>query len=270
MLSKLAMPLGRLLATLRISPHFLSFSGIVFGSIAALAFVWHNWTLAVVFFALSGLSDVVDGMVARARGLPSPCGSFFDTDAKAVFQAKCASCHSVESEGIAAGNLHVVLNVDWKRLCKDCSADLSGVGERRRDAKWLKAYLKGEKKGRNGLRHNELPVRLNGDAFIMKDGPGQFSLTDAEGDALVNWLLTLRQVGTKLTASASQAGSTFSATTHTIGGGIHPAERAHVGGDRPHRSAAAEPALGEPEWPARGEYGMASTSGRCGHGAVVC
>lgn len=131
-----------------------------------------------------------------------------NTDAKAVFQAKCASCHSVESEGIAAGNLHVVLNVDWKRLCKDCSADLSGVGERRRDAKWLKAYLKGEKKGRNGLRHNELPVRLNGDAFIMKDGPGQFSLTDAEGDALVNWLLTLRQVGTKLTASASQAGST--------------------------------------------------------------
>src|SRR5512144_775606 len=80
-----------------------------------------------------------------------------DIDAKALFQTKCAVCHSVESEGIAPGHLNAVLNIDWKRTCKDCSPDLSGLGERRRDAKWLKAYLKGEKKGRNGLRHNELP-----------------------------------------------------------------------------------------------------------------
>ena len=34
--------------------------------------------LAVVFFALSGLADTFDGMVARARNLQSPFGSFFD------------------------------------------------------------------------------------------------------------------------------------------------------------------------------------------------
>ena len=130
-----------------------------------------------------------------------------DIDAKAVFKAKCAPCHSVQSEGIAPGALNTALKIDWKRTCNDCSADLSGIGERRKDAKWLKAYLKGEKKGRNGLRHNDLPVTLNGDALIMRDGPGQFTLTDAEGDALVQWLLTLRRTTSELTASASGPGS---------------------------------------------------------------
>src|SRR5687767_15260840 len=77
-LSRLVLPLGRLLAASGVSPHLLSFSGIVFGSLAAYCFVTQRWTPAVVLFALSGFSDVVDGMVARARGLQSPFGSFFD------------------------------------------------------------------------------------------------------------------------------------------------------------------------------------------------
>jgi phosphatidylglycerophosphate synthase len=77
-LSMLANPLARLLAGAGVSPHVLSFSGIVFGSLSAYFFVTHEWLLAVGFFALSGLSDVVDGMVARARGLQSSFGSFFD------------------------------------------------------------------------------------------------------------------------------------------------------------------------------------------------
>lgn len=77
-LARLAMPLGRLLAAANVSPHLLSLTGIVFGSVSAWCFVHHSWVLAVGFFGLSGLSDVVDGMVARARGLQSPFGSFFD------------------------------------------------------------------------------------------------------------------------------------------------------------------------------------------------
>jgi hypothetical protein len=157
-------------------------------------------------------------MVVLFNALPQSS----DVDGKAVFQAKCASCHSVESVGIAPGHLNAVLNIDWKRTCKDCSADLSGLGERRTDAKWLKAYLKGEKKGRNGLRHNELPVTLNGDALIMKDGPGQFTLTDAEGDALVKWLLTLRRGGSKVTSSTGAGSSAPSAVQPT------PAEAASL------------------------------------------
>jgi CDP-diacylglycerol--glycerol-3-phosphate 3-phosphatidyltransferase len=78
LLVKLAIPLGRALTAAGVSPHLLSFSGIVFGVISAYFFVTHQWILAVGFFGLSGLSDVVDGMVARARGLASSFGSFFD------------------------------------------------------------------------------------------------------------------------------------------------------------------------------------------------
>jgi hypothetical protein len=77
-LSRLAIPLGRVLTAARVSPHLLSLSGIVFGCVSAYFFLSHQWLLAVGFFAVSGLSDVVDGMVARARGLQSSFGSFFD------------------------------------------------------------------------------------------------------------------------------------------------------------------------------------------------
>ena len=77
-LSKLVTPVGRVLAAAHVSPHLVSMSGIVLGCISAYFFVSHQWILAIVFFALSGLSDTVDGMVARARGLESSFGSFFD------------------------------------------------------------------------------------------------------------------------------------------------------------------------------------------------
>lgn len=95
-LSRLAVPLGRALASAGVSPHLLSLSGIAFGVLAAYCFWSSLWWLAVVFFALSGLSDVVDGMVARARNLQSSFGSFFDnfcsayTDS-AVFAALIAA-----------------------------------------------------------------------------------------------------------------------------------------------------------------------------------
>jgi hypothetical protein len=56
----------------------------------------------------------------------------------------------------------------------------------------LKAYLKGEKKGRNGLKHNELPVKADGKALILKAKGKQFTLTDEEEDALVNWVISLK------------------------------------------------------------------------------
>lgn len=77
-LARLAIPLGRALAAAHVSPHLLSFSGIIFGSLSSWFFVSHQWILAIGFFGLSGLSDVVDGMVARARHLESAFGSFFD------------------------------------------------------------------------------------------------------------------------------------------------------------------------------------------------
>lgn len=77
-LVKLVMPFGRLLAAAGFSPHILSLSGIALGSLSSYCFYTHRWVPAVALFALSGMSDVFDGIVARARGLASSFGSFFD------------------------------------------------------------------------------------------------------------------------------------------------------------------------------------------------
>jgi CDP-diacylglycerol---glycerol-3-phosphate 3-phosphatidyltransferase len=77
-LSRLFIPIGKLLAALGINPHLISFSGIVFGCASAYFFLAHQYLPAVALFVLSGFSDVFDGMVARNRGLSSAFGSFFD------------------------------------------------------------------------------------------------------------------------------------------------------------------------------------------------
>jgi phosphatidylglycerophosphate synthase len=86
-LSRLFLPIGRLLAAQRIHPHLISLSGIVFGCTSAYCFISGYYGLAVVFFALSGFSDVFDGMVARNRGLTSSFGSFMDNFCSAYTDA---------------------------------------------------------------------------------------------------------------------------------------------------------------------------------------
>ena len=77
-LGKLMVPAGRFLAAVGIHPHVLSISGIVFGVLSGYLFITGHLAWAVASFVLSGLSDVVDGIVAREKGIQSPFGSFFD------------------------------------------------------------------------------------------------------------------------------------------------------------------------------------------------
>jgi len=86
-LSRLFIPVGRMLAAMRIHPHAISCSGIIFGCTSAYCFVSRHYTLAIVFFVLSGFSDVFDGMVARNRGLTSSFGSFMDNFCSAYTDA---------------------------------------------------------------------------------------------------------------------------------------------------------------------------------------
>lgn len=86
-LSKLFIPIGRLLAVLRIHPHVISFSGIIFGCTSAYCYISQRYGLAVAFFVLSGFSDVFDGMVARNRGMTSTFGSFMDNFCSAYTDA---------------------------------------------------------------------------------------------------------------------------------------------------------------------------------------
>ena len=71
-------PLDRLAAVLRLTPDFFNFSGLFFGALSGLAIgigelEWGGWAIA-----LGGVSDIMDGRVARARGLSSDYGKFID------------------------------------------------------------------------------------------------------------------------------------------------------------------------------------------------
>src|SRR5262245_36198894 len=77
-LNNLMIPVGHLLAALGIHPHLLSMSGILFGCVAGYLFLEHQLVPALFFFAISGLSDSVDGIVARKNGIESKFGGFMD------------------------------------------------------------------------------------------------------------------------------------------------------------------------------------------------
>lgn len=71
-------PLDRLAAALRLTPDFFNLAGLCFGALSGIAIgagelEWGGWAIA-----LGGVSDIMDGRVARARGLSSDYGKFID------------------------------------------------------------------------------------------------------------------------------------------------------------------------------------------------
>jgi CDP-diacylglycerol--glycerol-3-phosphate 3-phosphatidyltransferase len=72
-------PLNLVLHRLRVSPDTLTFAGVVFGALAGLAFARGRLVLAGVFLILAGVSDMLDGSLARSKGEASPFGSYIDS-----------------------------------------------------------------------------------------------------------------------------------------------------------------------------------------------
>lgn len=72
-------PVNLVLHRLRVSPDQLTFAGIVFGGLSGLAFARDRLLLAGVFLVLAGLSDMLDGSLARASGEATPFGSYIDS-----------------------------------------------------------------------------------------------------------------------------------------------------------------------------------------------
>lgn len=72
-------PVNLALHRLRISADHLTLAGLVFGALAALAFAQGRLLLGGVFLALSGVSDMLDGSLARATGEATLFGSFIDS-----------------------------------------------------------------------------------------------------------------------------------------------------------------------------------------------
>ncbi len=71
-------PIGKLAAALRLSPNLFSWSCLILGAASGLAAALGSIGLAGGLSILSALSDSLDGMVARTRGVASDAGEVFD------------------------------------------------------------------------------------------------------------------------------------------------------------------------------------------------
>lgn len=76
---EMILPVNLALHRLRISADQLTFAGIVFGALAAVAFGQGRLPLGALFLILAGVADMLDGSLARASGSASPFGSFVDS-----------------------------------------------------------------------------------------------------------------------------------------------------------------------------------------------
>jgi phosphatidylglycerophosphate synthase len=72
-------PLERALISSGVSPDALNITGALCGLVAGVAFAMHSPETAGCFILLGGMADIMDGRVARARGLVSNYGEFLDS-----------------------------------------------------------------------------------------------------------------------------------------------------------------------------------------------
>jgi CDP-diacylglycerol--glycerol-3-phosphate 3-phosphatidyltransferase len=76
---KILDPLVRLLTSLSVPPAMVSLFGLAFSLYGALVVAQGSLALGGVFLLLSGICDVLDGDLARRRGLVSRFGAFLDS-----------------------------------------------------------------------------------------------------------------------------------------------------------------------------------------------
>lgn len=72
-------PLERALVAWRVSPDLFNYLGVAFGIVAGLAYAQRSLAAAGWLVMLGGLADIMDGRIARARGLASSYGEFLDS-----------------------------------------------------------------------------------------------------------------------------------------------------------------------------------------------
>ena len=73
-----AIPLSRLLATLRANPNVLTIISLISGLATGVLFAFGCWIWAVVFFEFAFLLDCMDGKIARLRQITSEFGANLD------------------------------------------------------------------------------------------------------------------------------------------------------------------------------------------------
>ncbi|MDH4222880.1 MAG: CDP-alcohol phosphatidyltransferase family protein [candidate division Zixibacteria bacterium] len=72
-------PLARVFINLKVHPHVVTFTGLIFSILAALSFVYGKFFSAGVLIILAGICDVLDGRLARETNTLSKFGALFDS-----------------------------------------------------------------------------------------------------------------------------------------------------------------------------------------------
>ena len=72
-------PVERASLALGLGPLFYNLAGVVWGVLAGLAFASGHHALGGWAVLLGGVADILDGRIARARGVASPRGAFLDS-----------------------------------------------------------------------------------------------------------------------------------------------------------------------------------------------
>ncbi len=72
-------PIGRALAAAGIKPNHLTALGLLFGFASAVTVAWGRFTEGAILLLLSGVCDLLDGLIARSGGLETSFGGFIDS-----------------------------------------------------------------------------------------------------------------------------------------------------------------------------------------------
>ncbi|WP_316978742.1 CDP-alcohol phosphatidyltransferase family protein [Shumkonia mesophila] len=78
-LEKMAAPLARLLARLKVTPNQVSTAGFALNVVAAMCIATNDLALAGVIYIVAGGLDLMDGTLARVTGRATKFGAFFDS-----------------------------------------------------------------------------------------------------------------------------------------------------------------------------------------------
>ncbi len=78
-LEKMAAPLARLLARLKVTPNQVSTAGFALNVVAAAFIATGDLMLAGIIYILAGCLDLMDGTLARVTGRATKFGAFFDS-----------------------------------------------------------------------------------------------------------------------------------------------------------------------------------------------
>ncbi|WP_163328622.1 CDP-alcohol phosphatidyltransferase family protein [Desulfurobacterium thermolithotrophum] len=78
-IQELLKPFAELAGSIGVSPNVITILGFLFSIFSGIAIALSNLTLGVIFFTISGLCDMLDGIVARVNGKTTNFGSFLDS-----------------------------------------------------------------------------------------------------------------------------------------------------------------------------------------------